>query len=284
MRDLDPSSATLEDLARLPPMSKREAQDEWDAIVAEPGLSRAGAERILAEQAWFSYRLQASRCSAQAARVACAGSTSGTGICSSPWTASPGGCRRARSSDRRTGVARCGSRCWRGSRHTRALLYSTSRSPRDGDGRDTCGSPVRDEVLAAVAEVRPTDVVGYASVVGRLARASIAHGPRQRLPARPRQEPGHLRVSGTPDRHRGGSARRRPSRHRRGHDSAGGVPTAAWAREPRDRRHSRAPNRTSRSNRQAEALRPAAQPWAGAGRSGAGAGGGGSLWLSEKGG
>jgi phenylacetate-CoA ligase len=36
-------------------MSKREAQDEWDAIVAEPGLSRAGAERILAEQAWFSY-------------------------------------------------------------------------------------------------------------------------------------------------------------------------------------------------------------------------------------
>jgi hypothetical protein len=55
MRDLDPSSATLEDLARLPPMSKREAQDEWDAIVAEPGLSRAGAERILAEQSWFSY-------------------------------------------------------------------------------------------------------------------------------------------------------------------------------------------------------------------------------------
>ena len=36
-------------------MTKQEAQDEWDAIVTVPGLDRAGAERILAEQRWFSY-------------------------------------------------------------------------------------------------------------------------------------------------------------------------------------------------------------------------------------
>ena len=36
-------------------MVKQEAQDEWDAIVAVPWLGRADAERILAEQSWFSY-------------------------------------------------------------------------------------------------------------------------------------------------------------------------------------------------------------------------------------
>ena len=55
MRGFDPSTATAADLARLPPMTKREAQDEWDAIVTAPRLRRAEAERILAEQTWFSY-------------------------------------------------------------------------------------------------------------------------------------------------------------------------------------------------------------------------------------
>ena len=55
MGDLDPSTATVADLARLPPMVKQEAQDEWDAIVAVPDPDRARAERILAEQRWFSY-------------------------------------------------------------------------------------------------------------------------------------------------------------------------------------------------------------------------------------
>src|ERR1700694_2322150 len=55
MANVDPSSATVGDLARLPPMVKQEAQDEWDAIVTVPGLERARAERILAEQRWFSY-------------------------------------------------------------------------------------------------------------------------------------------------------------------------------------------------------------------------------------
>ncbi|MBV9310818.1 MAG: hypothetical protein JOZ73_08295, partial [Solirubrobacterales bacterium] len=29
IRDLDPSSVTIDDLARLPPMTKQDAQDEW---------------------------------------------------------------------------------------------------------------------------------------------------------------------------------------------------------------------------------------------------------------
>ena len=36
-------------------MVKREAQQDWDAIVTTPDIDRAGAERVLAEQRWFSY-------------------------------------------------------------------------------------------------------------------------------------------------------------------------------------------------------------------------------------
>jgi hypothetical protein len=55
MADIDPATATVDDLVRLPPMVKQEAQDQWDAIVTAPDITRAGAERVLAEQPWFSY-------------------------------------------------------------------------------------------------------------------------------------------------------------------------------------------------------------------------------------
>ena len=55
LRDLDPSSASVANLASLPMMTKRDAQERWDAIVTAPGLDRDRAERILAEQQWFSY-------------------------------------------------------------------------------------------------------------------------------------------------------------------------------------------------------------------------------------
>src|SRR6516165_7397158 len=55
MGDVDPSRATVSDLAQLPPMLKQEAQDEWDAIITVSDINRARAERILAEQRWFSY-------------------------------------------------------------------------------------------------------------------------------------------------------------------------------------------------------------------------------------
>ena len=37
LRGLDPSSVTVADLTTLPVMTKREAQDEWDAIVTVEG-------------------------------------------------------------------------------------------------------------------------------------------------------------------------------------------------------------------------------------------------------
>src|SRR4051812_20464106 len=55
LEGLDIEHATEADLARLPPMTKAEAQSEWDAIAAVPNLDRAGAERILADEDWFSY-------------------------------------------------------------------------------------------------------------------------------------------------------------------------------------------------------------------------------------
>ena len=79
MRDLDPGTATVDDLRRLPPMTKQDAQREWDAIIAAPDLKRADAERILAEQRWFSYTPSGSRCSARAARAASAVCTCGDG-------------------------------------------------------------------------------------------------------------------------------------------------------------------------------------------------------------
>ncbi len=55
MADIDPTTATVEDLARLPPMVKQEAQENWDTIITIPDVDRAGAERVLAQQRWFSY-------------------------------------------------------------------------------------------------------------------------------------------------------------------------------------------------------------------------------------
>ena len=58
MHGLDPSSATLTDLVKLPVMTKRDAQEQWNAIVTVPGLDREKAEQTLAEQPWFSYTPQ----------------------------------------------------------------------------------------------------------------------------------------------------------------------------------------------------------------------------------
>ncbi len=47
---IDMSAATVTDLARVPMMTKAQAQDEWDDIVTAADLTRARAERILAEE------------------------------------------------------------------------------------------------------------------------------------------------------------------------------------------------------------------------------------------
>src|SRR5262249_30075317 len=55
LRALDVSSASVADLASVPMMTKAEAQDCWDEIVTDRRLNRERAERILAEQKWYSY-------------------------------------------------------------------------------------------------------------------------------------------------------------------------------------------------------------------------------------
>ncbi len=116
MKGFDPASATVADLARLPPMVKQEAQDEWDAIVTEPGLDRAEAERIVGEQTWFSY------------------TSSGCQVFSS------GGSSGVRGAVRVVlGAVRDASRVWRG-----GCRCATERQARDGgEPRKTrCGLAV----------------------------------------------------------------------------------------------------------------------------------------------
>jgi len=55
LRALDLSTASVADLASVPMMTKAEAQDCWDEIVTDRRLNRERAERILAEQEWYSY-------------------------------------------------------------------------------------------------------------------------------------------------------------------------------------------------------------------------------------
>ena len=176
MRGFDPTTATVADLARLPPMVKQEAQDEWDAIVTEPGLRRDEAERILAEQSWFSY-------TPSGCQVFSSGGASGVrGVYVWGWDLFVTlGClawrmqvrdeRRAGDRDRRPlrlAVLEAG-----GPPHASTPLFDVATDP----GMQTTVIPAAapfEQVVGAVAAVRPTHLVGYASVVGRLARAALA--------------------------------------------------------------------------------------------------------------
>jgi phenylacetate-coenzyme A ligase PaaK-like adenylate-forming protein len=175
MGDLDPSSATVADLVRVPPMSKQDAQEQWDAVVTTPGLNRAGAERILAEQSWFSY-------TPSGEQVFSSGGSSGVrGVYVWGWNMFVTlGALAWRMQARAEGE----SPAWGvGSR----LAVLEAGEPPHGStplfdiapvaGMESvvihAGAPF-DEVLAAVAGARPTHLVGYASVIGRLARAACA--------------------------------------------------------------------------------------------------------------
>jgi len=178
MKGFDPASATVADLVRLPPMFKQEAQDEWDAIVTEPGLDRAAAERILAEQSWFSYMPSGSQ-------VFSSGGSSGVrGVYVWAWELFVTlACLawRVQLRDERSGRDRDGAR---GPRrlavleageppHASTPLFDVATDP----GMQTVVIPAAapfEQVVSAVAAVRPTQLVGYASVIGRLARAAIA--------------------------------------------------------------------------------------------------------------
>lgn len=181
LRDLDPSSATVAGLSRLPVMTKQDAQDEWDAIVTVPDLDRRDAERILAEQPWFSY-------TPGGQQIFSSGGSSGVrGVYAWDWELFVSfACLawRFQAREERRGPS---------VRATRLAVLTAGEPPHASTPlfdvataaeMDTVVIPARapfDEILAAVAAARPTHLVGYATVVGRLARAALAGDLELRL-------------------------------------------------------------------------------------------------------
>jgi phenylacetate-CoA ligase len=173
LRDLDPGTATVADLAGLPVMTKRQAQDEWDAIVTAPGMRRATAEEILSGEPWFTY-------TAAGEQVFSSGGSSGVrGVYLWDWrllvtlaclawrmqtreerrrAADPGPTRLA--------VLEAGA-----PPHASTPLFDVPTLPGMTTVVIAAAQPF-DDVVAAVAQARPTHLVGYASVIGRLARAA----------------------------------------------------------------------------------------------------------------
>ena len=178
MRGFDPSTATVADLAQLPAMTKREAQEEWDAIITTPRLRRAGAERILAEQTWFSY-------TSDGEQVFSSGGSSGVRgvyvwdwsllvtLACLAWRMQTRGERHGAADGQPARPARLAVLEAGGPPHASTPLFDVPTTA----GMETVVIPAAqpfDEVVAAVQSARPTHLVGYASVVGRLARAAVA--------------------------------------------------------------------------------------------------------------
>ena len=178
MKGFDPASATVADLARLPPMVKQEAQDEWDAIVTEPGLDRAEAERIAGRAdvvLLYVVRLPGVQLRRIQRRSWAVRVVLGAVRDARVFGVADAGARRAQAT-RRGRAARPDASCRARGRRTAAREYPSVRRgdrPPDGDGGHPSGCSVR-AGAGRVAAVMPTHLVGYASVIGRLARASIA--------------------------------------------------------------------------------------------------------------
>ena len=175
MAHIDPGAAAVEDLVRLPPMMKQDAQNDWDAIVTTPDLDRAGAERVLAEQRWFSY-------TPAGFQVFSSGGSSGVrGVYVWDWEQFvtlaclawrwQARAERTSGSDLRPArlvVLEAGE-----PPHASTPLFDVATGPLMETVVIPAAAPF-DRVLRAVADARPTHLVGYASVIGRLARAGIA--------------------------------------------------------------------------------------------------------------
>jgi phenylacetate-coenzyme A ligase PaaK-like adenylate-forming protein len=174
LADLDVARATMADLAVVPMMTKAEAQDCWDDIVTDSELSRERAERVLAQQEWYSY-------TPDNYQVFSSGGSSGVrGVYVWDWqffvsVACLAWRTQARAERRNPplvptllAVLEAGT-----PPHASTPLFDVPTAA----GMETiviaAGAPF-DEVLAKVAAARPTHLVGYPSVIGRLARAALA--------------------------------------------------------------------------------------------------------------
>jgi phenylacetate-coenzyme A ligase PaaK-like adenylate-forming protein len=183
LRDLDPARATVADLAAVPIMTKVEAQDCWDDIVTDRELSRERAEHVLAQQKWYSY-------TPDGYQVFSSGGSSGVrgvyvwdwqffvSIACLAWRTQA----RAERSGPQLGPTRLAVLEAGAPPHASTPLFDVPTAA----GMETvviaAGAPF-DEVLAAVAAARPTHLVGYPSVIGRLARAALT-GDLQLRPVR----------------------------------------------------------------------------------------------------
>ena len=173
LRGIDPSVVTAADLAGVPMMTKTQAQDEWDDIVTVPDLTRDGAEQILADQQWFSY-------TPSDQQIFSSGGSSGVrgvyvwdwdffvSIASLAWRLQAREEARAPRSRSKLAVLAAGM-----PPHASTPLFDVPTAP----GMETvvipAGAPI-DETISAVAAAQPTHLVGYATVVGQLARATVA--------------------------------------------------------------------------------------------------------------
>ena len=163
----------IDDLASMPIMTKQHAQEYWDDVITVPDLDRAEAERILAEQQWFSYTKHDQQ-------IFSSGGSSGvrgvyvwdwpffiSAACLA-WRMQARDERRAPTANSRLAVLTAAV-----APHASTPLFDVATV----DGMVTtvieAGAPF-EQVLAQVAALSPTHLVGYATVIGRLARATLA--------------------------------------------------------------------------------------------------------------
>ncbi|HEX4587078.1 MAG TPA: phenylacetate--CoA ligase family protein [Mycobacterium sp.] len=174
LADLDIARATVADLAALPIMTKAEAQDRWDDIVTDRALSRERAEHVLAQQEWYSY-------TQDDYQVFSSGGSSGVrGVYVWDWQFFvSAGClawrtqARAERRDPPPGPTRLAVLEAGMPPHASTPLFDVPSAAGMQTVVIAAGAPF-DEVLAAVAAAGPTHLVGYPSVIGRLARAAMA--------------------------------------------------------------------------------------------------------------
>jgi phenylacetate-CoA ligase len=173
LADFDPAQATVAGLAALPIMTKAEAQDCWDDIVTDRALSRENAEHALAQEKWYSY-------TSEDYQLFSSGGSSGVrgvyvwdwqffvSVACLAWRMQARVERRvSQPGPKLLAVLEAGM-----PPHASTPLFDVPTAA----GMDTvviaAGAPF-DEVMAAVAAARPTHLVGYPSVIGRLARAVL---------------------------------------------------------------------------------------------------------------
>lgn len=172
---VDPALATVADLGSLPVMTKQQAQEQWDTIVTAHDLSRAGAERVLAEQQWFSYTRDDQQ-------IFSSGGSSGVrgvyvwdwqffvSIACLAWRMQAREERRTLQPNSRSRLAVVAAGV---PPHASTPLFDVPTAQGMQTVVISAGGPFGD-IVAAVAAADPTHLVGCASVVGQLARACLS--------------------------------------------------------------------------------------------------------------